>query len=85
MKSKYKQIDNGLIIQLLLVIILVIFLILSIFWNHLFLVAEILSGITLVVMGFNNQRIYKRKYLTAIYMAFGGLIFLSAIWSIIVG
>lgn len=79
------KLDAGLIAQLVLVIILIIVLLLSIFWKFLLPVAEVLAGIALIIMGYNNHRIYSRKALTWIYIIFGIIIILSAGWNFING
>ncbi len=82
---KKMNLDKGLMVQLILVLILVIVLLLSLFFKFLLPVAEILAGAALIVMGYNNYRIYKRKAMTAIYIAFGIIVFMGVIWGFISG
>ena len=82
MKNK---LDLGLIAQLVLVLILIVILLLSLFYKFLLPVAEIVAGLALIVMGYNNQRIYKRKAMTIIYIVFGVLVLVGAIWGFING
>ncbi len=86
MKENNKaKLDVGLIIQLILVVILIIMLLLSIFYSFLLPIAEILAGLALIIMGYNNNRIYKRKALTWIYIIFGIIVILSTIWNYLNG
>ena len=82
MKNK---LDLGLMAQLVLVLILIVILLLSLFYKFLLPVAEIVAGLALIVMGYNNQRIYKRKAMTIIYIVFGVLVLVGAIWGFING
>ena len=82
MKNK---LDAGLMAQLVLVLILIVILLLSLFYKFLLPVAEIVAGLALIVMGYNNQRIYKRKAMTIIYIVFGVLVLVGAIWGFING
>ena len=82
MKNK---LDLGLMAQLVLVLILIVILLLSLFYKFLLPVAEIVAGLALIVMGYNNQRVYKRKAMTIIYIVFGVLVLVGAIWGFING
>lgn len=75
------KLDAGLIAQLVLVLILIIILVLSMFYNFLLPVAEVIAGLALIVMGYNNNRIYKRKALTWIYVIFGIILIISTGWN----
>lgn len=75
------KLDAGLITQLVLVLILIVLLILSFFWEFLLPIAEIIAGLALIVMGYNNHRIYHRKALTIIYIIFGIILIVSAGWN----
>ena len=61
----------GLFIQSVLFIAMFITLIMSLFIKEIIFVSEILLGLSLIVVGVNNKYIYKRKYMTAIYIIFG--------------
>ena len=76
---KTNKLDFWLMTQLVLVIILVVILLLSFFFKFLLPYAEIVAGLALMVMGYNNQRIYKRKLMTIVYVIFG--IIIIAIYS----
>ncbi len=80
-----KKLPLGLKIQFVMSIILLILLVITIF-NHNFLVfSEIMMGLTLLVMAYNNQTFYKRKNLTIIYIVFGVLVILMTILKAIYG
>lgn len=68
-----KNIVNKLmiIIQLILTIALIILGIITIFKPTLLRTFEIVLGITLIDIGLNNQLIFKRKNLTALYYLIG--------------
>lgn len=75
------KLDAGLITQLVLVLILIVLLILSFFWEFLLPICEIVAGLALIIMGYNNHRIYKRKALTIIYVLFGIILIVSTGWN----
>ena len=60
-----------IIIQLILTIALIILGIITIFKPTLLRTFEIVLGITLIDIGFNNQLIFKRKNLTILYYIIG--------------
>lgn len=60
-----------IIIQLILTIALIILGIITIFKPTLLRTFEIVLGITLIDIGLNNQLIFKRKNLTALYYLIG--------------
>ncbi len=78
--NKNIKLDAFLIAQLVLVLILIVILLLSMFYDFLLPVAEIIAGLTLIVMGYNNHRIFKRKLMTYIYVIFGILLILITGW-----
>lgn len=84
-ENKPMNLDAGLIAQLLSVLILIIVLVLSMFYSFLLPIAEIIAGAALILMGYNNHRIYKRKALTWIYIIFGIILILSTGWNYING
>jgi len=84
-ETKQIKLDAGLIVQLVLVLILIIILVLSMFYSFLLPVAEIIAGLALIVMGYNNHRIYNRKALTWIYVVFGMILIISTGWNYING
>ena len=69
-----------LLLQIALAIFLIAFGVASIFERDLFIISQILIGILMFVIGFNNKRIYKRKYMTPIYLGLGIVIICSALF-----
>ena len=69
-----------LLLQIALAIFLIAFGVASIFERDLFIISQILIGILMFVIGFNNHRIYKRKYMTPIYIGLGIVIICSALF-----
>ena len=45
--------------------------VLAIFENSFTIPVEVLVGITLLIMAYNNYKMYNRKFMTAIYIIFG--------------
>jgi len=84
-ETKEIKLDAWVITQLILVLILIIVLVLSMFYSFLLPVAEIIAGLSLIIMGYNNYRFYKRKTLTWIYIAFGLILIISTGWNYING
>ena len=80
-----KQNKYGLIIQLVLVLAVLILLLLGAFGKIYLLIAEIVAGVALIVMGYNNHTVYNRKYLTIIYLIFGILIVIDGVVGLING
>ena len=63
--------DLGLFLQAFLVIVMAICFIISLYIEQLTLLTNILLGFVFFVMSHNNERIYKKKYLTLIYVLAG--------------
>ena len=63
-----------MLLQVVLVIFVVTFGIASVFEGAFFKICEILIGLLMFVIGYNNQKIYKRKYMTAVYIGLGVVI-----------
>ncbi len=70
-----------MLLQIALAIFLVAFGIASFFEKELFVISQILIGLLMFVIGFNNHRIYKRKYMTPIYIGLGIVIICSALFT----
>lgn len=66
----------SMLVQIILVLFDIVFLIMGLFYKELFIICEIITGLTMFVLAFNNQKIYKRKYMTYIY-AFLGIVILA--------
>ncbi len=69
-----------MLLQIALAIFLIAFGVASLFERDLFIISQILIGILMFVIGFNNHRIYKRKYMTPIYIGLGIVIICSALF-----
>jgi hypothetical protein len=77
--KEYSLKQAGMLVQIILVFFLIIFAILTIFYSQLKIACFLISGLTLIVMAYNNHKIYKRKTLTIIYLL-GALL---SFWSVI--
>lgn len=66
-----------LLFQIALIVFIISFGILSIFNKDLFIICEVLISVMMFVLVFNNQKVYKRKYMTYVYMLFGILLLVS--------
>ena len=73
-----------LYLQLLLIILLVIFGVITLFFNDkmLFMIYFILSAL-LGLMAWNNHKFYKRKYMSILYIAFSLLTLISGIMELL--
>lgn len=75
-----KRINNmGFLIQIVLVFLTLIFLIISFLDNKFYIVLKSLMIFDMFVLAYNNQKIYKRKYMTIIYIIFAIIVFASII------
>lgn len=83
--NKEKVNKYGLIIQLLLVLAVLVLLLLTAFDKIYLTIAEIVTGLALLVMAYNNHNVYNRKYLTIIYIIFGILVIISGTVDLING
>lgn len=85
MKSKVDTSGITLILQLLLFLLVIIFLILSAWFDIMYYVTAITAGITLGVMSYNNHKYFKRKYLSYIYLIFGIVMIISGLGGLVNG
>lgn len=69
----------SLLAQAVCVIGILVISILAIFENSFMVPIEVLIGITLLIMAFNNSRLFKRKYMTWVYLVFGIICFVIGI------
>lgn len=74
-----------LAMQLILLIIGTVLLIISIFKSSILPYSEIFIGLTLLVMAYNNDKTFKRKGFTILYIIFGLLVILNGLWSVFNG
>ncbi|MBR2840457.1 MAG: hypothetical protein IKF01_01150 [Bacilli bacterium] len=69
---------NSLKLELAFMIILVISLITS-FFTKIYSYSQMIMGVLLIIMGYNNQKHFKRKNMTYIYYIFGELVIIFTI------
>lgn len=70
-----------MLLQVALAIFLVSFAVASFFCKELYLICQIIIGLLMFVIAYNNQKIYKRKYMTAIYLGLGIVIIASSLFA----
>lgn len=75
-KMDYKM---GYIVQLVMTFITTIFIIVSFFKREFFTLLELLLGIDMFVLAFNNYKYYKRDFFTFVYIAAGCAMILVSI------
>ena len=80
-KNKNDKIYNDYILnkialttQFVLVILILVFGIVSFFNSTFKSICTLITGLALLVMGYNNHRVYKRKSFTLLYIVIGVLI-----------
>lgn len=79
------KIDNDaihqitLLLQITLCLFVLNFAIATTFCKELFIICEILTGLLMFVIAYNNQKIYKRKYMTAIYTGLGIVVIVASL------
>lgn len=76
----------SLYIQLFLVVCVFITLLISFFVKNTELITNILYfilSLTMFIMAYNNEKFYKRKFLTYIYSAFGVILIISMVVSLL--
>ncbi|MEG2322183.1 MAG: hypothetical protein RSB71_01660 [Bacilli bacterium] len=71
----------ALLLQIVLGIFVLTFAIASLFERELFIICEILIGLLMFVIAYNNQKIYKRKYMTVVYIGLGIVIITSSLFA----
>jgi len=77
---KTKNINElGLLIQAILLVTLLYSFILVLFMSEFKVLLNIIMGLTLFSMAYNNQVIYKKKYMTICYVIFGIFCFIMGI------
>lgn len=83
-KTKKKNPPTFLVwIQFVLTIALIILGIVTIFKSDLFKWFQLLLGVTITDMGINNHFVYKRPFITPLYIVIGTLIIISFILKIL--
>lgn len=71
--------DIGFKLQFILSIILVILLMTGIFVKNLDIYTFGVMSLLLFNLGYNNYKIYKRKYMTPIYIIFGIIVLVKVV------
>ncbi len=69
-----------MLLQIALAIYLVAFGVASVFERELFKISQILTGLLMFVISYNNYKIYKRKYMTPIYLGLGIVIICTVLF-----
>ena len=73
----------GVVFQFIVTVVVVIFGILSLFDKSYYSTFELVIGVDLFIMAYNNQKIYQKKNLTIIYLLVGLLLVISSILKMI--
>ena len=82
-----KKLDNDVVnsitmlLQAALGVYAITFGIAAIYERELFMISEILVGLLMFIIAYNNTKIYKRKYMTAVYLGLGIILIASALFS----
>lgn len=74
----------SLVIEFILFIALIVSTIISIISKN-YVILKLLIGVTLLIMSYNNQKYFKRKYLTYIDLIVGLLLIIVAIYEVFNG
>lgn len=85
LKNKGSIHHLGLFVQIVLLIISIVLLIMRIFIPQLDLAVEAVFALLLFTIAYNNQVVYKRNYLTIIYVLAGILVIGASILSVVYG
>lgn len=70
-----------MLLQIALGIFLLSFAVASLFCKELYLICQLIIGVLMLVIAYNNAKIYKRKYMTAIYLGLGIVIIASSLFA----
>ena len=74
---------TGMWVQFILVLLMLVFVIMSLFDSNYMKIVTIITGLTLLVMAYNNHKIYKRKKFTLIYSTIGVIVLIMGIINLI--
>lgn len=74
---------TGMWIQFILVLLMLVFVIMSLFDSNYMKIVTIITGLALLAMAYNNHKIYKRKKFTLIYSAIGVIVLIMGIINLI--
>ncbi len=70
-----------MLLQIALSIFLLSFGVASLFSKELYMVCQIIIGVLMFVIAYNNQTVYKRKYMTYIYLGLGIVIIATSLFA----
>lgn len=70
-----------MLLQIVLSIYVVTFGVAGLYVSELFKICQILIGGLMFAIAYNNHRVYKRKYMTAIYLGLGLVIIVAVLFS----
>lgn len=73
----------GVVFQFIVTVVVIIFGILSLFNKSYYYTFELVIGVDLFIMAYNNQKIYQKKNLTIIYLLVGLFLVISSILKMI--
>lgn len=85
MKSSNGKMDVGLMIQFGLLIVLIVLVILSFFWKTFLPIADIVAGLTFMIIAYNKRDYYDKKYMIFFFIAFGVLFIGLGVFNLING
>lgn len=83
--KEYSNKEVGLLVQIVLMEELIIFAILSMIVKEFLDPLYIILGMIMFTMAYNNKRIYKRKYMTSVYIIVGLFVIISTLIGYILG
>ncbi len=76
--KKQTTIENvGLLVQSIAVLFVAVYTIIGLIEPEFFKAAKGVIVLTLLILAFNNEKIYKRKFMTLVYILFSILVFTS--------
>ncbi len=70
----------GINIQIIVTIVVLVFGILTLFFEKYFPLFQFSMGIDLLLLAYNNEKVYRRKHLTIIYTIIGVLLIVFSIF-----
>lgn len=77
--KEYSNKEVGLLVQVVLIEVLIIFAIISVFAKEFLDALYVVLSLIMFTMAYNNKKIYKRKHMTSIYIIVGVFVFLSTL------
>lgn len=77
--KEYNSKEVGLLVQIVLIEILLIFAVLTLIVSEFLNAFYIILSLVMFTMAYNNKKFYKKKYMTGIYTIVGFFVFVSTI------